>query len=114
MTEIENNTHAIVSYSTINMIGQGLRVSLSFLATVFVSRWLGASGFGEINLILGYTAYLAYFLTFGFDNSLPFYSSKFSDSSTKNTLESVLLVGIINTIVFGGRSSSFCGCFLFY
>ncbi len=102
MTETASNTHKIAGYSTINMVGQGLRIFLSFLATVFVSRWLGAKGFGEINLILGYTIYLGWFLTFGFEHSLPFYCSTLSEPKKDGTPESVLLAGVVNTIVGGG------------
>lgn len=101
MNDTKKNTHTIASYSAINMIGQGLRVGLSFLAILLVSRWLGAKGFGEINLILGYTSYLAYFLTFGFDNSLPFYSSSMSKHQTDTTFESVLIAGVLNTVIGG-------------
>lgn len=83
------------------MIGQGVRIGLSFLATVLVSRWLGAKGFGEINLILGYTSFLAYLLTFGFDISLPFYSSKLSNKQKEGNLESVFFAGVINTLIGG-------------
>ncbi len=102
MTDIANNTHKIASYSTINMVGQGLRIFLSFIATVFVSRWLGAEGFGEINLILGYTIYLSWFLTFGFEHSLPYFCSNLRGAKLDGSAEKVLLVAIVNTIVGGG------------
>ncbi len=100
MAKPENNTYKIASYSMINMVGQGIRVFLSFLATVFVSRWLGAKGFGEINLILGYTVYLGYFLSFGFEVSLPYFNSTRLEKSDE-TIESVFLVGIFNTLAGG-------------
>lgn len=61
----------------LNLVGNGVRIVFSFLGVLLAARWLGAHDFGNINLILGYTAFLQYLLALGFDHALTFYVPKY-------------------------------------
>jgi len=60
----------------LNLLGNGIRIVFSFVAVLLAARWLGASDFGTVNIILGYTVFLQYLLALGFDHALTFYIPK--------------------------------------
>ncbi len=72
----KNPNSNVINMSVINMVGNSVRVGTSFITAVFASRWLGAEGYGLFNMIFGYTAFLNYLLTFGFDSSLTYYITR--------------------------------------
>lgn len=69
----DSASREVAGTSFISMWGNGFRVVVSFFATVVMSRGFGAEGFGQISLILGYTIFLHYLLTAGFEHALTFY-----------------------------------------
>ena len=89
----------IKSLTFFNLASNGIRVFLAFLTSLFLARWLGSQGFGEINLILGYTAFLHYFLALGFDHSLAFYLPKFEAENKKVLAREILGVAIKGSIL---------------
>lgn len=66
-----------VGTNAIFNIGANLfRILLSYLTTVLISRWLGASNFGDASLAISYTVFLLPLFAVGFDHSLVFYVSR--------------------------------------
>ncbi|MBT4763329.1 MAG: oligosaccharide flippase family protein [Bdellovibrionaceae bacterium] len=61
------------------------------------TRGLGTSDFGLVNLIVIYTTFLNYFLTFGFDNSLVYYIAQFNSQKKFHLKKDIFKLSIFLT-----------------
>jgi O-antigen/teichoic acid export membrane protein len=92
-----NGMASVARDSFFNFFANGVRVVLSFITTVLLARCLGANNFGEINLIIGYTVFLHYFLALGFDHTLAYYLPKFNVDGRPWLAREVLRVALLTS-----------------
>lgn len=84
----------LFSVTALSLIGNIFRVAVSFAATVFAVRLLGAAPFGEISTVLAHAVLLHYLCTLGLDHTL-------STIATGAALRRVVIVGVCGAIVVG-------------
>jgi len=94
----ENSSHSVAKLSTWNMGANGFRISLSFITTVLITRWLGAEGFGEVSLVISYLSILYYLFAVGFDSSLSYFVPRFLASDDWWKCKKILKVALLSSL----------------
>lgn len=91
--------------SFISLVGNGIRVLVSLASTILVSRWLGATDFGDASLIISSIAFFYYLLACGFDHTLPYFvSSLLGDGryqEARRSLSVALCCSVVASLVTG-------------
>lgn len=94
----------LTSRSTLNLTANGGRIVLSFLATLLASRWLGADQFGQFSLIFGYTSFLNYLITLGFDHTFPYFLPRQTGANGGPLGQGLLKVALLLSACLGATA----------
>ena len=98
---VESSRGVVASLSLLNLFANATRVLLSFFLTVLAARALGATSFGQYNIIIGYTFWLNYIIPLGFDLSLPYFVNAGVKGDLQPNPRQLLIESIKYPAVFG-------------
>jgi O-antigen/teichoic acid export membrane protein len=98
----------MLSASFQNLLANGARVAASFLTVMLLARWLGATRFGQMNLILGYTGFLHYVLSLGLDQGLGYYVPRYLRANQTGLARRMLYDSLLITAVTTLGALLFC------
>lgn len=80
----------VAGHSFLSLLGNGIRLSLSFGATILASRWLGAEDFGYFSLLIAYINSMNFILPLGFDHSVTYFVSRFNANGEIDNIHKIL------------------------